>query len=94
MVTDLIQQGYFSVLRWRPDTTRDEARNLAIILVDAEGKFGAVRSAPISTMSQRLREQGLLDAMLVGLEDRFHSEVKPDLDSLKDMRESFFRYLP
>lgn len=88
MVAKVVQQGYFSVLRWRPDTTRDEARNLAIILVDSEGKLSRVRSAPLSTMSQKLREQGLLDALLVGLEEQFAGEVKPDLASLKDMRES------
>jgi hypothetical protein len=30
------QRGYFSVLRWRNDVGRDEAKNLAILLVDAE----------------------------------------------------------
>lgn len=83
-----VRQGYYSVLRWRHDVARDECRNLAVILVDAEGRFGKIRSAPLSTVSPRLRDQGLLDAMLVGLESQFSGEVKPDLESLKRMRQS------
>jgi hypothetical protein len=64
---------------------RDEARNLAVVLVDAEGKFGGIRYAPVSSVSSALREQGILDAMLAGLENRFQSEAKPTLAELTSM---------
>lgn len=91
MVTDVMQQGYFSVVRWRSDVTRDEHRNIAVILVQRDGKFGGIRYAPMSTISPRLREQGLLEAMLVGLEGQFTHDVKPDLGTLNKMRESLER---
>jgi hypothetical protein len=59
--------GYFSLIRYRADAARDELRNVAVALVDEEGEFAAIRSAPISSLSPQLRAQGLLDAMLVGL---------------------------
>ena len=82
------RKGYFSLLRWRSDTTRDEARNVAIILVDEVGKLGGVRRAPLSGISPRLREQGILDSILVSIEDRFREEVKPDLSALTEWQKS------
>ena len=29
-----VTQGYFSLLRWRNDVTRDEARNVAVLLAE------------------------------------------------------------
>lgn len=88
MAEDLAQRGFFSVVRWRSDATRDEARNVAVVLVEAEGQFGAVKAAPLSSVSRLLREQGILDAMLVGLEKRFAAEKKPTLIDLREMHES------
>jgi hypothetical protein len=31
---DQLVRGYYSILRWRLDATRDEARNVAVLLVD------------------------------------------------------------
>lgn len=80
--------GYYSVLRWCPDATRDEAKNVAVLLVDSEGQLGAMRAAPISSISRRLRDQGLLDSVLVGLESQFSSESPPTVSDLRRMHDS------
>jgi hypothetical protein len=80
------QRGYFSVLRWRSDVGRDEAKNLAILLVDPEGQFGGIKAAPLSAISSRLKDQGILDSMLVGLSKQFESEDKPDLARVESLR--------
>lgn len=79
------ERGYYSVVRWRSDPTRDEARNIAVLLVDAEGQFGGIRSAPPSALSGDARQQGFLDAMLHGLENQFTNEDRPDLDRLREL---------
>lgn len=83
MALDSPERGYFSVVRWCPDAMRDEARNIAVVLVDAEGQYGGVKTAPPSALSQDLRQQGLLDAVLHGLEVQFESQGKPDLEFLR-----------
>lgn len=82
------ERGYFSVVRWRSDATRDEARNIAIVLVDAEGQFGGIRMAPPSALSSDPRQQGFLDAMLHGLENQFQGENRPDLARLRELSDS------
>lgn len=91
MATSLVQQGFFSILRWRTDVVRDEAKNVAVVLVDPEGQFGGVKAAPLSRVSPRLHEQGILDALIVGLEKQFVARHKPDLDALNRMHESLER---
>jgi len=93
MASEIRQQGYFSLLRWRADINRDESRNVAVVLVEKDGQFGGLKAAPLSTISPRLHEQGLLDTMLRALEKRFQEEVKPDLTVLTDMRESLHQSL-
>lgn len=88
MGEDVAQTGYFSILRWRSDATRDEARNVAVILVEAEGQFGVVRAAPPSAISPRLQEQGLLDAMVVSLEKRLAGSDRPNVIELRKMQQS------
>jgi hypothetical protein len=88
MAQVVTQRGYFSVLRWRSDVGRDEAKNLAILLVDAEGQWGGMRAAPLSAISSRLKDQGILDSMLVGLSKQFESQDKPDLTRLQSLQES------
>lgn len=91
MATSLVQQGFFSILRWRNDVVRDEAKNVAVVLVDPEGQFGGVKPAPLSRVSPRLHEQGILDAMIVGLQKQFVAQHKPDLEALNRMQESLVR---
>ena len=61
------------MLRYRPDATRDEPRNLAVLLVQESGGAGVIQAAPVSQMSPRLHEQGLVDAILVSLARRLAS---------------------
>ncbi len=82
------ERGFFSVVRWRSDATRDEARNVAVVLVDAEGQFGGIRMAPPSALSSDARQQGFLDAMLHGLERQFEGPDRPDLGRLHALSES------
>ena len=86
-------QAFFSVLRWRSDPTRDEARNVAVVLVNEDGTMGGVRAAPISSLSHRLHEQGLLDATLDALERRFQGDTRPRLADLDSMRSQLQRSL-
>ena len=84
-----VDQGYFSLLRWRRDPSRDECRNVAVMLVSPDGKFGGIRPAPISSFSQNIRQQGILDAVVQSLRRQFEGEVKPDVAMLSDLSESF-----
>jgi hypothetical protein len=79
-------QGFFSILGWRADPTRDEGRNLAVILVEPSGE-ARLRAAPLSSVSQRLREQGLLDAILVRLGERV-DEVEEGFSLLSELHAS------
>jgi len=79
------ERGFFSIVRWSADATRDEARNIAVVLVDAEGQFGGVKTAPPSSLSQDLRQQGLLDAVLHGLARQFEQEDRPDLQRMRQI---------
>ena len=93
MAASVTQTGYFSIVRWRRDVARDEAKNVAVILVEPEGQFGGVRSAPLSAINQTLRKQGILDAVLTGLRQKFASEVKPTLADIRKLHETFNRSL-
>jgi hypothetical protein len=85
--------AYFSILRWRTDPARDEAKNVAVILVDEAGERGGIKAAPISSLSSRLRDQGLLDSMVEGLARQFSSEVKPTIRELNEMHRALDRSL-
>jgi hypothetical protein len=82
----VIRPGYFSLLRWRSDATRDEARNVAVVLVDAEGTIGGLRATDsVASISPHLAEQGLLDTLVQGLQVRLEGPEKPDLAELRRM---------
>jgi len=81
----LASTGHFSVLRWRNDGTRDEARNVAIIVVGGDGGSAAMRTAPISSISPRLHDQGILDGWLVGLERQFQEAGNGALELLTSL---------
>jgi hypothetical protein len=70
LVSEDVRRGFYSLVRWRSDVARDEPRNIAVLLTDADGEFSKLKSVPISVVSPRLHEQGLLDALLLGLERR------------------------
>jgi hypothetical protein len=81
MAESEVARAFYSLLRWRLDPTRDEARNVAVLLVDARGRFGGLRHAPVSSISPRLHDQGIVDDVLVGLQERFDSGL-----ALKDLQ--------
>ncbi len=89
----MTRRGYFSLLRWMSDPTRGEGRNVGLLLVEPETGFRAMRSAPISTLSSRLHDQGLLDSMLVELERKLDAEPRPSAEFLEDLHESLSRSL-
>ena len=93
MAQVMTNRGYYSVMKWAADPTRGEARNVAVVLVDAEGQFGGLRAAPPSAVAGNLRAQGILDSVIHGLETRFDSENKPDLRQLHELYESLDRSL-
>jgi hypothetical protein len=92
-VDAVTRQGYFALLRWCSDPVRDEARNVAIVLIEPETGFRAVRAAPLSAVSPRLHDQGLLDAIVVQLKERVESETNADLDFLRGLHQTFGRSL-
>ena len=89
----LATTGHFSVLRWRNDGTRDEARNVAVIVVGSDGHRTALRAAPISSISPRLHDQGILDTWLVGLERQFQHAGRGALELLTSLHDSLHHSL-
>jgi hypothetical protein len=92
-VVDAVAQGYFSLLRWRPSVTRDEARNVAVILVSEDASFGGIDSLPISSVSARLAEQGIVDSLVYELRGRFDRGDNLSLDELETLRTNLGRSL-
>ena len=68
-----MSEGFYSVVRYTPDPVRDEAKNVALMLVDETRNLGRIRVAPLSQVAARLEEHGLLDSLLVGLATRLES---------------------
>lgn len=84
--------AYYSLLRWRADPARDEARNIAVILC-GDGSVGAFRAAPISSISKSLKDQGLLDRLLHQFEQRFTGPDKLTVEQLRELQSSFTNVL-
>lgn len=81
-------QGHFALLRWRPDATRDEARNVAVLLAAEDGSYAGIRHAPLSSVSVKLRDQGILDDVLTGLAARLEDPA----GSLELLQELYGRF--
>jgi hypothetical protein len=62
--------GKYFVVRYRPNASRDETRNIGVALVDQDARFAAVKHLPPSQLASGLRHQGILDAALLGLSRR------------------------
>jgi hypothetical protein len=88
MATNIAQNAYFSLLRWRRDATRDEAKNIAVLLFSEDGTMGGFKAAPASSVGKALKEQGILGELLTGLETQFSGEMKPTLGDVQRMHES------
>lgn len=71
------EQGYMAVIRYREDATRDECRNVAVILFSEDGTKGGMR---------RLHPQlPLVDAMLDGLMHQYQRGDGPGLDTVENL---------
>jgi len=81
-------KGYFSILQSRKDALRGETRNVAVVLVDVQQETGMVKAAPISQISPRLGDQGLLDQIVQGLSKHVEQESGFTLQSLNDLNKS------
>ncbi len=95
MVTQMspeARQGYFSLLRWRSDVTRDEERNIGVVLLDPGSGQRALRPMPVSRLSSKLHEQGILDAALATIRESVEQDTFT-VDDLADMHRSFTRSL-
>lgn len=88
MDDEIRRPGYFSILRWGLDPTRDEAKNVAVVLVDQEGTIGGFRAAPVSSISRRLHEQGIVDTILQNVNKQFESAHRPSLGMLIELQRS------
>src|SRR5437870_5011960 len=86
-----VDQGFFSLVRWRSDVTRDEARNVGVLLVDPSEGRGTLRALPISAVSPRLKEQGLADELLERL--RLRLEEKATAETLMQLHDVLQRSL-
>lgn len=84
-----MDKGYFSILRWVPDVTRDEARNLAVVLVSESGEQGGIKAISSGSVSTSLAKLGIVDAIVGGLAARFEEEVKPDVHELQGLHASW-----
>jgi hypothetical protein len=90
MGTD-IGQGYFSLLRYRADITRDEAKNVAVLFVDTTSGTVTLRATRVNSVSSTLAEQGFLDGIVEQLAARFADQRHADVDVLQNLHESLER---
>ena len=82
-------EAAFAILRWRPDPTRDEARNVAVMLTDSTGTRAGFLSAPLGSLQLGGSTAGLLDAVVNGLDVQFKAATKPTLRDLVEWRSRF-----
>jgi len=82
------RRGFFSVVRWVKEPARDEAKNLAVVLLDPDSGYGGLRSAPLSSVSKGLKTQGILDSVLAGLEAKASESPKEALNEIGELADS------
>ncbi len=75
-------RGRFALVRYVPDVVRGEARNVAVILMTDSG-FRSVRASPPSAIRGQLRDQGILDGLLM--------QLARDVISREDLGSGWFR---
>ena len=85
------RQGFYSLVRWRADIARDEERNIGVLVVDPQ-QGGYLRPLPISSLSSKLRDQGILDAALSSLREQVEA-LAFDLNELRGLHEAYTRSL-
>jgi len=82
----VITEGFYSVVRYSPNPARDEVKAVALMLVDEQRDLAQLRVAPLSQITPRLTEHGLLDEMLVRLATRMQAgEIRSRIE-VEDLR--------
>lgn len=61
----MMSEGFYSIVRYTADPVRGEAKNVALVLVDEQRDVARLRVAPLSQVTPRLNEHGVLDKLLV-----------------------------
>jgi len=79
----LDRRAQFFVLRYRARPSRDEARNLGVALIAEAGSFAMVKHLPVSQLAPSVRDQGILDAALVGIGRTIAREGAAAIDILQ-----------
>jgi hypothetical protein len=69
----MISEGFYSILRYTPDSARGEAKNVALMLVDERRDIARLRVAPLSQITPKLNEHGVLDKLLVQFGSRLQA---------------------
>lgn len=82
----MITGGFYSVVRYSSDPLRDESKNVALLLVDQERDRACLRIAPLSQVTPRLTEHGVLDGLLVNLAARLEAKELMDRGRLADLQ--------
>jgi len=91
MATTMTAQAHFSLLTWLPDPARGERKNVAVLLATDDGHDGTMRALSLGTLSERIRDQGVLSHMLDGLRSQFAAELKPTVAELRTMHDRLNR---
>lgn len=63
-------EGFYSIVRYSSDPLRGESKNVAVVLIDETRGLASSRTAPLSQITPRLTEHGILDGLLMHLAAR------------------------
>lgn len=80
----LEMDAFYTVLRYSPDPARDEARNIGLLVV-GDHRHAWFKTAPLSRVTPKLHEQGLLDAILARFESRVKEGEFRNLNQVSDL---------
>jgi hypothetical protein len=84
--THLGQFGQYFVLGYRPRLSRREVRSVGVALVADSGDYAMVKHLPPSQLAANVRDQGILDAALVGIARSIQANAAAAIDRLATMR--------
>jgi len=65
-----ITQGYYSVLKYRADSVRDETKNLGVILTSADGKICKVKHVSAGSLPEAVQPKSIVYSWLESLDAR------------------------
>lgn len=59
-----IEQGYYSILKYCPDTVRGESKNIGVVLINESGSYTKVQYISSSKFTLAVRKVGIIEAWL------------------------------